>query len=179
MSLIERARAFATERHAGQTRKGAAAEPYITHPAEVAACVATWGGPEHWVAAAWLHDTVEDCPPTSLAELEQLFGAEVARIVAELTDDKSRPKPERKARQVQSAPGKSRGAALIKIADKTCNVRALRLSAPADWPAERRHAYLDWASAVVHALPPVHAEALQAFHAEVQRTRAALGDAAF
>lgn len=176
MTLIERARVFATERHDGQIRKGAAAEPYITHPQEVAALVEKWGGEETWVAAAWLHDTVEDCPPTSVAELETLFGAEIAALVAELTDDKALPKAERKALQVKNAAKKSAGAAMIKIADKCCNIRALRVSAPAGWGLERKLAYVDWANAVVGALPDLHPVALEAFNDEVRFTRAALID---
>lgn len=170
MNLIERARAFATQRHAGQTRNGAAQEPYITHPQAVAEMVAGWGGTPEWIAAAWLHDTVEDCPPTSLEELETLFGAEVSMMVAELTDDKSLPKAERKARQVLNARKKTPGAALIKIADKTCNVMSLRLSTPAHWTAERKRAYLDWACEVVDALPHQHPQALTVFRKEVRKT---------
>lgn len=174
MTLIERARAFAMERHAGQTRKGAAAEPYDTHLAEVARLVADWGGQDGWIAAAWLHDTVEDCPPTSVAELDGLFGAEVAGLVAELTDDKSLPKPERKAAQVRLAAGKSPGAALIKIADKTSNVRALRLSTPQHWDTGRKLAYLDWACRVIDALPAGHDLSRAVFLEEVRQSRAAV-----
>jgi (p)ppGpp synthase/HD superfamily hydrolase len=179
MNIIERARIFATDRHAGQIRKGAAQEPYVTHPAEVAAFVANWGGSPEWIAAAWLHDTVEDCPPTSQAELEQLFGAEVAALVGELTDDKSLPKSERKALQVRNAAGKSSGAALIKIADKTCNIRSLRLSPPMDWSVARKIAYVEWACDVVAALPDLHGTALKVFNHEVRQTRDQLSDATF
>ncbi len=87
--LIARAKALAYERHQGQTRKGLAAEPYITHVAGVAELVIQFGGDEETIAAAWLHDVVEDCPPTSLKDIETMFGARVASIVAETTDDKS------------------------------------------------------------------------------------------
>ena len=94
--LINRAERFARVRHDGQFRKGKAQEPYTIHLEEVAALVARWSGSERAIAAAWLHDTVEDCPPTSVAELEAVFGKGVAGIVAELTDDKSLPKAARK-----------------------------------------------------------------------------------
>ena len=55
-----------------------------------------WGAQDNTIAAAWLHDTVEDYPPTSLEEIAALFGEDVASIVAELTDDKSLSKAERK-----------------------------------------------------------------------------------
>ena len=103
IDLINRAERFARVRHEGQFRKGKAQEPYTIHLEEVAALVERWSGSERAIAAAWLHDTVEDCPPTSVAELEALFGKEIAGIVAELTDDKSLPKAERKKQQILNA----------------------------------------------------------------------------
>ena len=79
--LINRAERFARVRHEGQFRKGKAQEPYTIHLEEVATLVERWSGSERAIAAAWLHDTVEDCPPTSVAELEALFGKEIAGIV--------------------------------------------------------------------------------------------------
>ena len=76
--LISRAERFARVRHEGQFRKGKAKEPYTNHLVEVAALVERWSGSESAIAAAWLHDTVEDCPPTSVDELESLFGKDVA-----------------------------------------------------------------------------------------------------
>lgn len=147
------AEAFARQRHEGQTRKGAALEPYVTHLEEVVSLVQSWGGSNHEIAAAWLHDTVEDCPPTSISEIAQAFGDEVASIVAELTDDKSLPKTERKRLQVVNAAKKSYSASLIKIADKCSNVAAILESPPADWSPERRLEYLNWARDVVQGLP--------------------------
>lgn len=174
--LILRAETLARDRHDGQTRKGAAREPYIFHVEEVARLTAAWGGGEAEIAAAWLHDTVEDCPPTSHEEIEALFGAEIAAIVAELTDDKSLPKPERKRLQIASAPRKSPAACLVKLADKTSNVTALGLAPPVEWSAGRRLAYLDWAEAVVSALPHGPEEARVAFAGAVAAARAALAD---
>src|SRR5512147_1303605 len=88
---------FAARRHVDQRRKGAAAEPYVNHLAEVARLLAeaTGGTDPVLVIAGVLHDTIEDTA-TSRAELEQAFGPEVAALVAEVTDDKSLPKAERK-----------------------------------------------------------------------------------
>lgn len=149
---IQAARAFAERAHAGQRRKGAAAEPYAVHLAEVAALVAGAGGGSVAVMAAWLHDTVEDCA-VGPADLAARFGPQVAAVVAELTDDKALDKAERKRMQLVNAPGKSADAALVKIADKLSNIRALQASPPLDWPLARRLAYLDWAEAVVALLP--------------------------
>ncbi|MBD3679390.1 MAG: HD domain-containing protein [Rhodobacteraceae bacterium] len=151
--LIQAAEAFARERHQGQLRKGAAQEPYIIHIEEVAHLTRVWGGSEAAIAAAWLHDTVEDCPPTSLEELADRFGAQVAGLVAELTDDKNLGKQARKDLQIANAPKKSPEACLVKMADKSSNVGSLANSPPADWPLERRLKYIEWARDVVTALP--------------------------
>jgi len=111
---IARAMDFAARKHAGQRRKGKAAEPYVNHLAEVARLVAeaTGGNDPVAVLGALLHDTVEDTATTG-AELEQEFGAEVAALVAEVTDDKTLPKAERKQMQVDKAPHKSARAKMI------------------------------------------------------------------
>lgn len=172
--IIGRAQAFAVERHRGQTRKGAAREPYAIHIEEVAALVARFGGSEDVIAAAWLHDTVEDCAPTSYEEIAASFGAAVAAIVAEVTDDKSLPKEERKRLQVANAPKKSAEAALLKVCDKISNIRAIGNSPPADWPGERQLAYLAWAVSVVEGLPALRVDAMEEFHSSLAATEAAI-----
>ena len=161
--LINRAERFARVRHKGQFRKGKAKEPYTNHLEEVASFTRLWGGSENAIAAAWLHDTVEDCPPTSLDEICSVFGDTVGSIVAELTDDKSLPKVERKKKQIENAPKKSIDASLVKLADKTSNVGAIGKSPPADWPLERRLDYIRWANEVVARLPYAPKEALDEF----------------
>jgi (p)ppGpp synthase/HD superfamily hydrolase len=144
---------FAAVRHAGQKRKGVNGEPYVNHLIEVAELIA--GCSEtldaDLVIAGLLHDTVEDVGVT-LAELEENFGADVASLVAEVTDDKSLPKETRKALQIKNAPKKSRRAQVIKLADKISNLRSLLASPPADWSDERRQQYFQWAKQVVDAL---------------------------
>lgn len=81
--LVFEARAFATVNHAGQKRKYDGA-PYIEHPARVAETVSSFCKDEAAVAAAWLHDTVEDCGVT-LAEIRRRFGDEVHGLVRWLT----------------------------------------------------------------------------------------------
>src|ERR1700730_9147576 len=80
------------------------------------------------------------------------FGQHVADIVIEVTDDKTLPKDERKRRQIEAAPKKSREAKLIKLADKTSNLRTIARSPAADWSVERRLEYIEWAKAVVAGL---------------------------
>jgi len=144
---------FAAEKHSGQRRKGATAEPYINHPLEVAELVSgALAVPDtNLVIAALLHDTIEDAGVTK-EELEQAFGADVAELVAELTDDKTLPKAERKRLQVVNAPKKSVRAAVVKIADKMSNLRGILSSPPTDWSVQRRREYFDWARQVVDAL---------------------------
>jgi (p)ppGpp synthase/HD superfamily hydrolase len=84
--LITRAREFAITAHEsiGQKRKYSD-DPYWVHPERVAAMVADFGGTPEMVAAAWLHDTVEDTPVT-IEEIEAEFGSEVMALVDDLTD---------------------------------------------------------------------------------------------
>jgi guanosine-3',5'-bis(diphosphate) 3'-pyrophosphohydrolase len=147
---LARALDFAARKHSKQRRKGEAGEPYVNHLAEVARLVAEATGGKDTVAvlAALLHDAIEDTP-TTREELEREFGPEVAEVVVEVTDDKSLPKAERKRLQVESAPGKSRRAKLIKIADKTSNLRSIAKSPPMDWDLKRQREYFDWAVRVV------------------------------
>lgn len=147
--LVARAADFAARQHSGHRRKGRAAEPYLNHLAEVAAILAdaTGGRDAALLAAGWLHDTVEDTG-IEREELEEEFGEDVASLVAEVTDDKSLPKAERKRRQIETAPGKSARAKMLKLADKISNLRSLMASPPDDWERERLVEYLDWAEKV-------------------------------
>jgi catechol 2,3-dioxygenase-like lactoylglutathione lyase family enzyme len=147
---LARAYHFAATRHVNQRRKGESAEPYMNHLTEVAELVAeaTRGTDPEVIVAAVLHDAVEDTA-TTLEEVESVFGERVASLVAEVTDDKSLPKQTRKDLQVAHARHASRGAQIIKLADKTSNLRSLLTSPPAGWSDERRLEYIDWARKVV------------------------------
>ena len=155
---------FAADRHRNQRRKDADASPYINHPIALAHILATVGGVHDLdvLRAAILHDTIEDTE-TSYAELQDRFGVAVAGILLEVTDDKTLPKQRRKELQVEHAPHKSKEAALVKLADKICNLRDIANTPPADWPLARRQAYFDWAKRVVDGLPDVSDLLMQAF----------------
>ncbi|XP_059205641.1 guanosine-3',5'-bis(diphosphate) 3'-pyrophosphohydrolase MESH1 [Centropristis striata] len=144
---------FAAEKHRNQRRKDPEETPYINHPIGVARILSHEAGVTdiEVLQAALLHDTVEDTDTTP-AELEAKFGAIVARIVQEVTDDKSLPKQERKRQQVEHAPHCSRQAKLVKLADKLYNLRDLNRCTPAGWTAERVQEYFVWASEVVKGL---------------------------
>jgi (p)ppGpp synthase/HD superfamily hydrolase len=143
--------------HVHQRRKGPPKEPYVNHLLEVAMLVAqaTDGSDPDLVIAALLHDAIEDSEvPREL--IAATFGEDVAAIVAEVTDDKSLPKDMRKRMQIESAPHKSVRAKLLKLADKTSNLRAIAASPPADWSVKRRIDYVDWALAVAAGLRGVN-----------------------
>lgn len=150
VQMIVKAFDFAARKHTGQKRKGSGGQPYVNHLAEVARLVAlaTEGEDAELIAAALLHDVVEDQDVTMEA-LSSEFGPDVAALVREVTDDKSLPTDERKRRQIESTPHKSRRAQMLKIADKASNLRSLFQDPPIDWPLERRCDYLDWARHVV------------------------------
>jgi ADP-ribosylglycohydrolase len=142
--------------HVHQRRKGAAKEPYINHLLEVATLVAeaTEGKDENLVIAALLHDAIEEEVPREL--IAKSFGADVADLVAEVTDDKTLEKGERKKRQVESAHKKSDRAKVLKLADKTSNLRALVSSPAPDWSVLRRLEYIKWARTVADGLRGVN-----------------------
>ena len=147
---ISRALDYAAQKHSAQRRKGVAQEPYINHLAEVALLLAeaTEGGDANLVIAGLLHDCIED-QGVKYEELVALFDADIADLVREVTDDKSIPdKAERKRLQVVNAPHKSDRAKMLKLADKTSNLRAIRSSPPHDWDAQRKKEYFAWAKEV-------------------------------
>lgn len=153
--IILKAAMTAAVWHSDQRRKGEKAEPYVNHLIEVAQLVAeAEPGNTDLIVAALLHDSIEDQHKTR-AEISDLFGDRVADLVEEVTDDKSLLKAERKRLQVENAPKKSREAKILKLADKTANLRALAASPPNDWPLERRREYIDWATSVIAGLKGV------------------------
>ena len=86
MDVFDKALIFAVKAHGGKTRK-VSHLPYILHPAEVAAIAGTMTGDREVIAAAALHDVVEDTGVTA-EEIEREFGARVAALVASETEDK-------------------------------------------------------------------------------------------
>lgn len=125
--LVEAAREFAYQRHSGQKRKYTG-DPYFIHCAAVAYAVAQKTDDAEVIAAAFLHDTIEDTN-TSFLELEQEFGERVACLVLELTDQypkKLFPHLSRKFRKLLEAQrlGQiSDDAKLIKLADMADNTQ--------------------------------------------------------
>jgi guanosine-3',5'-bis(diphosphate) 3'-pyrophosphohydrolase len=169
-SIVLAAAAFAARKHRDQRRKDADASPYINHPIALADTLANEAGVHDPItlAAALLHDTVEDTD-TSIQELTAAFGAHVARIVGEVTDDQSLTKAERKRLQIEHAATLSPEAKLVKLADKICNLRDMNGAPPANWPIERRREYFDWAKSVVDEVRGCNAVLEALFYAEFAR----------
>jgi hypothetical protein len=102
------------------------------------------------VIAALLHDVVEDTP-TSYEEVAASFGERVAEIVRENSDDMSLSKAERRRSRIAAMALKSREARIVKMADIISNLRAIAVSPPAGWSAERKLGYLEGCRQVVDA----------------------------
>jgi (p)ppGpp synthase/HD superfamily hydrolase len=128
MEMVERARVFATAAHAAvaQLRKYTN-EPYIVHPAEVASIVRSVPHTEAMVAAAWLHDVVEDTGVT-LETVRAEFGDEVSTLVGWLTDVS---RPDHGNRAARKAVDRAHSAAApaeaqtVKLADLISNTRSI------------------------------------------------------
>lgn len=104
-ALLEKAIAFAVEKHTGQLRKGTDI-PYIVHPMEVMNLLIGMGADKPLVIAGILHDLMEDTG-TSKEEIREIFGSDVAELVAAHSEDKSKSWEERKTNAImeaQSAP---------------------------------------------------------------------------
>ena len=129
MKLVEKARVFATAAHAAvaQLRKYTN-EPYIVHPAEVASIVATVPeATDEMIAAAWLHDVVEDTGVT-LELVRAEFGDKVADLVGWLTDV-SRPdhgnRAARKAVDRAHSAAAPAAAQTVKCGDLLSNIKSI------------------------------------------------------
>jgi GTP pyrophosphokinase len=130
--LIARALAKATAAHAGQIRNGSGGLPYIEHPRMVAATLAARDYDEATLAAALLHDVVEDSD-TTVEDLRGEFGDQVADLVAALSDDESiesyRDRKDEHRGRVAAVDG---DALAIYAADKLTNMSTLHAAIEAE-----------------------------------------------
>ncbi len=122
-NLIEQAAKIAIQAHAGQMRKDDAV-PYIIHPFMVALLLTQHGFSEVYVAAALVHDVLEDTPVTE-DELRTALGSEVLAIVLDVSEDKTLPWEERKRHYIESVRQGSEGAKAVSLGDKIHNLRSL------------------------------------------------------
>jgi len=135
-SLVERARRFAADVHAGDTRKGTDPPvPYFAgHLEPVADLVRASGGTDVQIAAAYLHDAAEDHGgQVMLDRIRAEFGEEVATIVFDLSDslvdtssgEEKAPWPERKAEYRDRLRTKAHVSLEVSVADKLHNARSI------------------------------------------------------
>jgi (p)ppGpp synthase/HD superfamily hydrolase len=149
MLTVMNASLFAAEKHRNQRRKDADKTPYINHPIEVAAELARAGIEDpDVIAAALLHDTVEDTD-TSEVELVATFGKDITLLVMECTDDKEMSKVARKKHQIEHSAHISDKGKLVKLADKHSNMKTLFDNPPSKWSQGQILGYVYWTFAVI------------------------------
>ena len=128
-TLVERARAFATAAHAavGQRRKYTD-EPYITHPEAVVAILKTVPHTPEMLAAAWLHDVVEDAG-VEIGKIRDEFGDATATLIAWVTNVSKPSDGDRAARvaidraHLAHAPAEAQTVKLADVIDNTATIR--------------------------------------------------------
>ncbi len=129
MDIFEKAVKFAVERHSGQTRKTSDL-PYILHPMEVASIVSTMSEDRELLAAAVLHDTVEDTD-TTFDEIRENFGKKVELLVMTETEDKRPEIPEAQTWEIRKEESliilentKDIAVKMLWLGDKLSNIRS-------------------------------------------------------
>ncbi len=120
---LEKAVEFAAQRHSGQVRKGTSL-PYIVHPIEVMNILYRMGADENVLIAGVLHDTIEDTG-TNKEEILELFGEDVAELVAGHSEDKSKTWKQRKTDAIKHLAESSKRFKMLVLADKLSNIRAI------------------------------------------------------
>ena len=132
-ALLNRAYVYAMKAHGSQVR--ASGDPYFSHPLEVAAILTDLKLDDATIAAALLHDTIEDTPVTR-AEIDQLFGPDIGTLVEGLTKLKKLDLVSRQAAQAENlrklllAIADDVRVLLIKLADRLHNMRTLDFKPP-------------------------------------------------
>lgn len=120
--MIRKAAEFAARAHEGALRKGSKI-PYISHPMEVAMIVALMTDDKDLIAAAYLHDVIEDAG-ISYQELEQEFGTRIAQFVKRESEDKSKSWVERKQATIDRLVNATREDKILAFGDKLSNLRS-------------------------------------------------------
>lgn len=143
-NIVTSALRFAAETYEGSTRPDSS--PFVTHLSETADLVTKAGGAPEEIAAAWLHDMVED-GHVSLDVIRERFGDAVAALVADLTDpeeilgaDTIQARKAAQAARLATAPA---GAKRIKMAEQISILRAMTKERPRSWSVERSTGYVE------------------------------------
>ncbi len=130
MELVSEAVAFAVKAHDGMRRKKSEA-PYILHPMEAAVIVGTMTDDQHVIAAAALHDVVEDAG-VSIEEIEEKFGSRVRELVESETEDKRENLPPQATWRIRKEESlevlkntTDLGVLMVWLGDKLANMRAI------------------------------------------------------
>ncbi|RJT34941.1 bifunctional (p)ppGpp synthetase/guanosine-3',5'-bis(diphosphate) 3'-pyrophosphohydrolase [Mesorhizobium waimense] len=127
-ALLNKAYVYAMQKHGHQKR--ASGDPYFSHPLEVAAILTEMHMDEATIAVALLHDTIEDTTATR-AEIDELFGPEMGKLVEGLTKLKKLDLVSKKAEQAENlrklllAISEDVRVLLVKLADRLHNMRTL------------------------------------------------------
>ena len=149
MDIITKAKEFASHAHRNHVRNDEAKTPYVHHLVEVADLVKESGGTYQEIAAAWLHDIIEDTQ-TTIEDVRREFGDEIAEIVAGVTD---LPEwlglslQERKAKQAARVSKESNSIKRIKLADQTSNVQIVG-KGKLDFSMDTNFTYIDSAKKI-------------------------------
>ncbi|MCR4717500.1 MAG: HD domain-containing protein [Lachnospiraceae bacterium] len=124
--MLNEAINYAVAMHSGQMRK-ATDIPYIVHPLECVAIASRMTSDEEMLAAAALHDTVEDCKKNgaSIEEIKEKFGERVAHFVAHESEDKSKTWMERKQATIDLLKNSTKEECILVLADKLSNMRSV------------------------------------------------------
>ena len=137
MELVSEAIAFAVKAHDGMRRKKSGA-PYILHPMEAAVIVGTMTDDQNLIAAAALHDVVEDAG-IAIEEIEQRFGKRVRELVQSETEDKRENLPTTETWRIRKEESlevlkntEDPGVLMVWLGDKLANMRSLYR----DWKVE-------------------------------------------
>ncbi len=132
-ALLNKAYVYAMQKHGQQKR--ASGDPYISHPLEVAAILTDMRLDESTIAVALLHDTIEDTTATR-AEIDEMFGEDIGRLVEGLTKIKKLDLVTKKAKQAENlrklllAISDDVRVLLVKLADRLHNMRTLDHMSP-------------------------------------------------
>jgi GTP diphosphokinase / guanosine-3',5'-bis(diphosphate) 3'-diphosphatase len=174
--IIFKALEFASVKHKGQKRKDDFT-PYINHPVKVAEILVQIGDveDEQIIAAALLHDTIEDTE-TEPHELEEIFGKTITDYVLEVTDDKNISKRKRKEFQILNAKNLSKGAALIRVADKIANLKDIANNPPLNWNNKRKLKYFEWTKKVISNLNTDNEKLLDYYNEVYEENRKKIKD---
>jgi len=122
-NLVHHALEFAAKAHRGQIRKGTDI-PYIVHPMEAALILTQAGVSDSLIAAALLHDTLEDTNTTE-QELEAVFGETVVKFVRYMTKNDDLDWFENRQRSIEKLDTSSREEMMLFLADKLANLRSI------------------------------------------------------